>query len=78
MNIAIPDQYAPTVLVELLPNDDGSTADYGERAVDVRVRGRQSNRSIHLDGNQRFYEEYLQVVRAWVSPDKRLDAARPK
>jgi hypothetical protein len=76
VHIAIPDRYAPTALAELLPNDDGSTADYGERAVDVHIRGRQPSRSIHLDDNQRFYEEYLQVARAWVSPDRRLDAAR--
>jgi hypothetical protein len=66
---AIPDQYAPTVLAELLPNDDGSTVDYGERVVGVRILGRQPSRSIHLDGNQRFYEGYLQMVRSWVSPD---------
>jgi hypothetical protein len=65
--MAIPDRHAPFVLQELSPSVGRSTADYGEHAVDVRIRGRQSSRKIHLDETPRFYEGFRAPLLAWVS-----------
>src|SRR5580704_10705284 len=67
LNMAIPDRHAPSVLQECSPSVGRSTADYGEHAVDVRIRGRQSSREIHLDENPRFYEGFRALLLAWVS-----------
>jgi hypothetical protein len=65
--MAILGRYAPTVPQGLSPNVGRSTADFGEHAADVRIRGRQSSRSIHLDENPQFYEGFRALVLAWVS-----------
>ena len=63
----IRDRYAPSVLQELSPSVGKSTADYGEHAVDDRIRGRQSNRSTHLGEIPQLYGGFRARVLAWVS-----------
>jgi hypothetical protein len=41
VGMAIHGQHVPAVLEELSPNGGWSKADYDERAVDVRIQGRQ-------------------------------------
>jgi len=67
VSMAILGRYAPTVPQGLSPNVGRSTADFGEHAADVRIRGRLSSRSIHLDENPQFYEGFRALVLAWVS-----------
>jgi hypothetical protein len=67
VNMVILDRYVPTVLEELLPNDEWSKVGYGAHAVDVRIQGPQPSRSIHLDENPRFYEGFRALVLVWVS-----------
>ncbi len=67
LHIAIRDRYAPSAPQELSPSVGKSTADYGEHAVDDRIRGRQSSRSIHLDEIPQLYGGFRARVLAWVS-----------